>query len=103
MARPPRGLSRRRSICFCCYRVGGALLQRNSQVCTVMNFHLIGVNHHRAPVEARERLAIPESRLPDALKCFTQHPGVDEGLILSTCNRVELLAQTKNGSADLRG
>src|SRR5580700_4235226 len=67
-----------------------------------MNFQLIGVNHNSAPVEVRERLAIPESRLPDALKSFTQHPGVDEGLILSTCNRVELLAQTKNGSADLR-
>jgi len=59
-----------------------------------MNFQLIGVNHNSAPVEVRERLAIPESRLPDALKSFTQHPGVDEGLILSTCNRVELLAQT---------
>src|ERR1700686_805536 len=68
-----------------------------------MNFQLIGVNHNSAPVEVRERLAIPESRLPDALKCFTQPPGVDEGLILSTCNRVELLAQTKNGSADLHG
>lgn len=68
-----------------------------------MNFHLIGVNHKTAPVEVRERLAIPESRLPEALKRFTQHPGVDEGLILCTCNRVELLAQTSNGSADLRG
>jgi glutamyl-tRNA reductase len=54
-------------------------------------------------VEVRERLAISESRLPEALKQFAQYPGVDEGLILCTCNRVELLAQTKNGSADLRG
>ncbi|HVO82687.1 MAG TPA: glutamyl-tRNA reductase [Terriglobales bacterium] len=68
-----------------------------------MNFQLIGVNHNSAPVEVRERLAIPESRLPEALKRLAQHPGVDEGLILSTCNRVELLAQTRNGSADLRG
>jgi glutamyl-tRNA reductase len=67
-----------------------------------MNFHLIGVNHKSAPVEVRERLAIPDSRLPDALKRFTHHPGVDEGMILSTCNRVELLAQTQNGGADLR-
>jgi glutamyl-tRNA reductase len=66
-----------------------------------MKFHLIGVNHKTAPVEVRERLAISESRLPEALKRFTQHPGVDEGLILSTCNRVELLAQTSNGGADL--
>jgi glutamyl-tRNA reductase len=67
-----------------------------------MSFHLIGVNHKSAPVEVRERLAIPDSRLPDALKRLTHHPGVDEGLILSTCNRVELLAQTRNGGADLR-
>src|ERR1700723_4100045 len=68
-----------------------------------MNFQLIGGNHNSAPVEVGERLAIPEAQLPNALKCFTEHPGVDEGLILSTCNRVELLAQSKNGSADLRG
>jgi glutamyl-tRNA reductase len=68
-----------------------------------MNFQLIGVNHNSAPVEVRERLAIPESRLPDALKQLVQHPGIDEGLIISTCNRVEVLVQTRNGSADLRG
>ncbi len=68
-----------------------------------MNFQLIGVNHNSAPVEVRERLAIPESRLPEALKRLVQHPGIEEALILSTCNRVEVLAQTKNGSADLRG
>ena len=68
-----------------------------------MTFQLIGVNHKTAPVEVRERLAIPESRLPEALRSFTQHPGVEEGLILSTCNRVELLARTQNGGADLRG
>jgi glutamyl-tRNA reductase len=67
-----------------------------------MTFQLIGVNHKTAPVEVRERLAIPESRLPEALKRLTQHPGVQEGMILSTCNRVELVAQSKNGGADLR-
>jgi glutamyl-tRNA reductase len=67
-----------------------------------MTFQLIGVNHKTAPVEVRERLAISESRLPEALKRFTQHPGVHEGMILSTCNRVELLARSRNGGADLR-
>ena len=33
-----------------------------------MKFQLIGVNHTTAPVEVRERLAIPESRLPEACK-----------------------------------
>jgi glutamyl-tRNA reductase len=68
-----------------------------------MNLQLIGVNHNTAPVEVRERLAIPESRLPEALQRLIQHPGVDEGLILCTCNRVELLTRTRNGGADLRG
>ena len=67
-----------------------------------MNFQLIGINHKTAPVEVRERLAIPEPRLPEALKRLAEHPGVDEGLILCTCNRVELWAQTRNGGADLR-
>ncbi|HEX9117350.1 MAG TPA: glutamyl-tRNA reductase [Anaerolineae bacterium] len=68
-----------------------------------MNFQLIGVNHKTAPVEVRERLALPESRLPEACRKMIEHPGIEEGMILSTCNRVELLAKTQNGSADLRG
>jgi glutamyl-tRNA reductase len=67
-----------------------------------MNFQLLGVNHKTAPVEVRERLAIPERKLPEALQQLLTFPGVSEGLILSTCNRVEILAQTRNGSADLR-
>src|ERR1041384_52805 len=67
-----------------------------------MRFHLIGVNHTTAPLEVRERLAIPESRMADAMQRLVQHPGVNEGLILSTCNRVEILAQTNNGEGDLR-
>jgi glutamyl-tRNA reductase len=67
-----------------------------------MNFQLIGVNHKTAPVEVRERLAIPERRLPEALQKLVSVPGVSEGLILSTCNRVEILARSANGSSDLR-
>jgi len=103
MAWPPRRLSRGECVCVRIDCLGGQLFQRHSQVRTVMTFQLIGVNHKTAPVEVRERLAIPESRLPEALRSFTQHPGVEEGLILSTCNRVELLARTQNGGADLRG
>jgi glutamyl-tRNA reductase len=67
-----------------------------------MAFHLIGVNHNTAPVEVRERLALPESRLPEACKSLCQQDGIEEGMILSTCNRVELLARTSNGSRNLR-
>src|SRR4051812_28349614 len=68
-----------------------------------MNFRLIGVNHKSAPVEIREKLAIPESRLAEVTARLAKHPGVEEAMILSTCNRVELLARTTNGNADLRG
>ena len=67
-----------------------------------MNLQLLGVNHRTAPVEVRERLAIPESKLPQALQQLMTVPGVNEALILSTCNRVEIVAQTANGSTDLR-
>jgi len=67
-----------------------------------MRFQLIGVNHKTAPVEVRERLAIPESRLPDACKRLAEHPAVAEGMIVSTCNRVEFIANMKNGTGDLR-
>ena len=66
-----------------------------------MNFQLIGVNHNSAPLDVRERLAIPEAQLPDAIRTLVQQPGVDEGMVLSTCNRVEVLTSTRQGS-DLR-
>jgi glutamyl-tRNA reductase len=52
---------------------------------------LLGINHNTAPIEVRERLAIPASRLADATRTLLHQPGVREGLILSTCNRVELV------------
>jgi glutamyl-tRNA reductase len=52
---------------------------------------LLGVNHTTAPIEIRERLAIPAARLADATRTLAHQPGVREALILSTCNRVELL------------
>ncbi len=68
-----------------------------------MMFSLLGVNHKSAPIEVRERLAIPDSRLADATRRLAQYPGVDEGMILSTCNRVELVACSNRHEADLHG
>lgn len=67
-----------------------------------MNFQLIGVNHKTAPVEVREQLAISDKKLTEALQHLLGIAGVREGLILSTCNRVEVLAHTANGSTNLR-
>lgn len=67
-----------------------------------MNIQLLGVNHKTAPVEVREQLAIPDKKLADALRQLMSVTGVREAMILSTCNRVEVLAHTANGGADLR-
>jgi glutamyl-tRNA reductase len=62
-----------------------------------MSLSLLGVNHKTAPVELRERLAIPEQQLAEATRLLAGHPGVREGMILSTCNRVELLTSHDAG------
>ncbi len=55
-----------------------------------MRFSITGVNHRTAPVEVRERLAFDERGIADALGLLKSRPGVCEGMILSTCNRVEV-------------
>src|SRR5271166_6719013 len=102
MARTTRRPARQRGLRSRHRGLDFQLLQRNAQVHHFMRFQLIGVNHKTAPVEVRERLAIPESRLPDACKRLSEHPAVAEGMIVSTCNRVEFIANMKNGTGDLR-
>lgn len=57
---------------------------------------LIGLNHTTAPLEIRECIAFtPEDTLV-ALDRLKQEPAIDEVLIYSTCNRVEILLVTDN-------
>jgi glutamyl-tRNA reductase len=62
---------------------------------------LLGINHNTAPIEVRERLAISAERLADATLTLLNQPGIREGLILSTCNRVELLTLQDDAEAAL--
>jgi glutamyl-tRNA reductase len=55
-----------------------------------MHLIVVGLSHKTAPVEIREKLAVPESRLGEALTRLCSYPGIREGLLLSTCNRVEV-------------
>ena len=61
---------------------------------------LMGVNHQTAPLDIRERLAIPAGQLAAATRSLVSAPGVREGLILSTCNRVELLTLQEDGNSN---
>ena len=66
-----------------------------------MDYQLIGISHKSAPVEVREGFAVPECALHEMLLKLARHPGVGEALVLSTCNRVELLVHSTEASADL--
>jgi glutamyl-tRNA reductase len=54
-----------------------------------MNISCFGLSHQTASVEIRERFAIADSALPEALLRLRAIDGVEEGLIVSTCNRTE--------------
>jgi glutamyl-tRNA reductase len=52
----------------------------------------LGLSHHLAPIEARERMAFAEGDVADALTRLRALPGIEEAAILSTCNRTEIMA-----------
>ncbi len=54
-----------------------------------MKILCIGLNHETAPVAVRERLALDKPSRSAALGWLMEQPGIQEALILSTCNRVE--------------
>src|ERR1035437_9084298 len=56
-----------------------------------MTLVLIGVNHKTAPIELRERIAISREDLPETTRALAAVPGVAECMIVSTCNRVEIV------------
>ena len=66
-----------------------------------MNLILLGINHKTAPIELRERVAIPREKLAAAAQLLASSAGVSEAVILSTCNRVELLAAAHSPDVDI--
>ena len=68
-----------------------------------MSLILLGINHKTAPIELRERVAIPREGLAEAARSLTDISGVSEAIILSTCNRVEILTAADSPSVDIAG
>jgi glutamyl-tRNA reductase len=64
-----------------------------------MKLLVTGVSHKTAPVEVRERLAFAETALPAALHGLVAREGIQEAMVLSTCNRVEI-AVTADDTVD---
>ena len=52
---------------------------------------LLGISHKTAPVAMRERLALTQAQVPEFLRDLVATPAVREAVVISTCNRTELL------------
>src|SRR5215470_7660276 len=63
-----------------------------------MKFFVVGLSHKTAPVELREQLAVNVSDLVDRARQVKGSEGLDEIVLLSTCNRVEIYATASGQS-----
>ena len=68
-----------------------------------MTLAIIGVNYKTAPIALRERIAISREDLAQTTRALAAVEGVSECMIVSTCNRVELLAAVESPDTDLTG
>ena len=62
-----------------------------------MPLFTLGISHHTAPVAIRERMSFAPEQLPGSLRALMALPGVQEAVILSTCNRTEIYAELTDG------
>jgi glutamyl-tRNA reductase len=60
---------------------------------------LLGINHNTANIDFRERVAFPPEKVGDAIRRASALEGVEELVIVSTCNRTELYVQIDLGEA----
>jgi glutamyl-tRNA reductase len=64
-----------------------------------MTTFLLGINHNTASVDVREKVAFAPEKMHDALQQACTEVGMDEIVIVSTCNRTELYCEPGEGSA----
>ena len=61
-----------------------------------MPLKILGLNHNTAPVEIREQVVFAGEQIPGALQAVRDIPGVEEAVLLSTCNRTEFYVMADN-------
>jgi len=67
-----------------------------------MNLIIVGLSHKTAPVEIREKLSFPSQTIGEPLNRLCTSYEINEGVIISTCNRVEIFAVTQDIEKGLR-
>lgn len=67
-------------------------MENNSHI----QLRCLGLNYRTAPVAVRERFAVPRSGLVQRNSALVTLPGVQECVLLSTCNRTEIYYWTES-------
>ncbi len=64
----------------------------------MLHIVLVGLNHRTAKLDFRQRVSFDESQLTEGLQRLTEIDGIQEAMIISTCNRVEIISGVENPS-----
>jgi glutamyl-tRNA reductase len=64
---------------------------------------IVGLSHQTAPIEIRERLAIEPGEIGAELGRVMERTGLSEGVLVSTCNRVEVIGAAIDGGTAAQG
>lgn len=59
---------------------------------------VVGISHRTAPIEVREKLAVAKTEVPEVLEALCASPVLGEAMIVSTCNRLEVVAAVARGA-----
>ncbi len=62
----------------------------------MLDFVILGVSHHKTPLAIRERVAVAAERADADLRRLVDGAGLSEAVLISTCNRVEVIATTRD-------
>src|SRR6476620_2009825 len=68
----------------------------------MMKLFAAGISHKTAPVEVREQLAVTPSHLVDAAQVLKLFGHLDEVVLLSTCNRIEIYGTTRHATRHIK-
>ena len=66
-----------------------------------MPINVLGVNHKSAPIDIREKLAFDKNSIPKALSDLKKIDGVNEVVLISTCNRTEIYTENNSDNSKI--
>ena len=66
-----------------------------------MAINVLGVNHKSAPIKIREKLAFGKDSIPRALSEIKKIEGVNEVVLISTCNRTEIYTESNSDNSKI--